>query len=131
MIYLTGDSLSFNEVNHVVFHHEQVKVDQEAIQRVDANRKTVETKINNKQTMYGINTGFGKFSDVIIEDDDLATLQLNLIRSHACGVGEPFSEPISRAMMLLRANTLLRGYSGVQIGRASCRERGRSRGIWC
>ncbi|HLR74465.1 MAG TPA: histidine ammonia-lyase, partial [Virgibacillus sp.] len=114
MIYLTGDSLSFNEVNHVVFHHEQVKVDQEAIQRVDANRKTVETKINNKQTMYGINTGFGKFSDVIIEDDDLATLQLNLIRSHACGVGEPFSEPISRAMMLLRANTLLRGYSGVR-----------------
>lgn len=114
MIYLTGDSLSFNEVNHVVFHHEQVKVDPEAIQRVAANRKTVETKLDNKQTMYGINTGFGKFSDVIIEDDDLATLQLNLIRSHACGVGEPFAEPISRAMMLLRANTLLRGYSGVR-----------------
>ena len=114
MIYLTGDSLSFNEVNHVVFHHEQVKVDPEAIQRVAANRETVETKLDNKQTMYGINTGFGKFSDVIIEDDDLATLQLNLIRSHACGVGEPFAEPISRAMMLLRANTLLRGYSGVR-----------------
>src|SRR5690625_2501205 len=62
--------------------------------------------------MYGINTGFGKFSDVIIEKADL---QLNLIRSHACGIGEPLSEAISRTMMLLRANTLLRGYSGVRL----------------
>src|SRR5690625_2701328 len=65
--------------------------------------------------MYGINTGFGKFSDVIIAEKDLADLQLNLIRSHACGVGEPFSEAISRTMMLLRANTLLRGYSGARV----------------
>lgn len=115
MITLTGHSLTFSEVDRVVNHLETVTIAEEAVKRVKENRHVVEEKIAAKQTMYGINTGFGKFSDVIIEDDDLGDLQLNLIRSHACGVGAPFSESISRAMMLLRANTLLRGYSGARI----------------
>src|SRR5690625_6969058 len=115
MVILTGSTLTFQEVDRVVNHFEKVKIDEAAIKRVEANRKVVEEKIAAKQTMYGINTGFGKFSDVIIAEKDLADLQLNLIRSHACGVGEPFSEAISRTMMLLRANTLLRGYSGARV----------------
>src|SRR5690625_2006673 len=115
MITLTGHSLTFSEVDRVVNHLETVTIAEEAVKRVKENRHVVEEKIAAKQTMYGINTGFGKFSDVIIEDDDLGDLQLNLIRSHACGVGEPFSESISRAMMLLRANTLLKGFSGARL----------------
>src|SRR5690625_701528 len=115
MVILTGSTLTFQEVDRVVNHFEKVKIDEAAIKRVEANRKVVEGKISEKQTMYGINTGFGKFSDVIIDEKDLTDLQLNLIRSHACGVGEPFSESISRAMMLLRANTLLKGYSGARL----------------
>ncbi|HLS20879.1 MAG TPA: histidine ammonia-lyase [Bacillota bacterium] len=115
MITLTGYSLTFQDVDRVVNRLENVAIDEAAIKRVVENRKVVEEKIAAKQTMYGINTGFGKFSDVIIAEKDLADLQLNLIRSHACGVGEPFSEAISRTMMLLRANTLLRGYSGARV----------------
>ncbi len=66
------------------------------------------------KTVYGINTGFGKFSDVIINEEDVEDLQLNLIRSHACGVGDFFPEVVSRAMMVLRLNALLKGYSGVR-----------------
>jgi histidine ammonia-lyase len=63
--------------------------------------------------VYGITTGFGKFSDVLIKSEYVEELQLNLIHSHACWVGEKFPEMVSRAMLLLRANTLLKGYSGV------------------
>ena len=66
------------------------------------------------ETVYGVNTGFGKLADVRIPADRLAQLQTNLVRSHACGVGEPLSEAESRAMLLLRANVLAKGHSGVR-----------------
>ncbi|UJL46089.1 histidine ammonia-lyase [Virgibacillus sp. NKC19-16] len=114
MVILTGKTLTLEEVERVVFRNEPVTLADQALAGVQANRKTIEAMLDNKQTMYGINTGFGKFSDVIIEDKDLDDLQLNLIHSHASGVGEPFSDKISRAMLLLRANALLQGYSGVR-----------------
>lgn len=114
MIILTGGDLSLEEVRRVVFDKEQIALADETKQRINDNRNTVETMLKQKKTMYGINTGFGKFSDVVIEDKDLDELQLNLIHSHACGVGEPFSEKISRTMLLLRANALIQGYSGVR-----------------
>ena len=65
--------------------------------------------------VYGVNTGFGKLSEVHIERGDLRQLQLNLVRSHACGIGRPLSEPEVRAMMLLRANVLALGFSGIRL----------------
>ena len=67
------------------------------------------------KTVYGITTGFGKFSDVHIDRKHVEELQIHLIRSHACGVGEAFSEEVSRAMLLLRANALIKGHSGVRL----------------
>lgn len=114
MVILTGKSLTFAEIKRVVWKKEFVAVHPEAIEKIKENRKTVERMIAGEKTMYGINTGFGKFSDVIINDTNLDELQLNLIRSHACGVGDVFSEEFSRTMLLLRANALARGYSGVR-----------------
>lgn len=70
--------------------------------------------LDRHEVVYGINTGFGRLADVRISDDDLRRLQLNLVRSHAVGVGEPLSEPETRAMMLLRANVLAQGRSGAR-----------------
>ena len=114
MIHLTGRDLTFEEVNRVVFKREKVILSHGTTAVLEANRNTVEALLREKKTMYGINTGFGKFSDVIIGDKDLDELQLNLIHSHACGIGGPFSEEISRTMLLLRANALSQGFSGVR-----------------
>ena len=67
------------------------------------------------QVVYGVTTGFGNFADVVIPVDRLRELQLNLIRSHAAGVGEPLGQAETRALMLLRANVLAKGYSGVRL----------------
>lgn len=114
MFTLTGENLHLADVKQVIYHHKQVQLSDDTKRKIDHNRKTVENMITDKSTMYGINTGFGKFSDVVIEEKDLAKLQLNLIYSHACGVGAPFSEKISRTMLLLRANALSQGYSGIR-----------------
>src|SRR5690625_4026589 len=95
MIQLTGEHLTLKEVEQVVFQKEKVCLSEQALQNDQENRKVVEKMIHKEEIMYGINTGFGKFSDVIIKNEDVNELQLNLIRSHACG----------------------------EIGRASCRER--------
>lgn len=85
-----------------------------AIAAMEKSRAYVEQLIADKKVVYGITTGFGRFSDVVIETDDVGQLQLNLIRSHACGLGEPLSREETRALMLLRANALASGYSGVR-----------------
>ncbi len=111
---LTGSNLDLEKVKQIVTGFETVTISKESLEEVKKSRKAVEDYLDQHQVIYGINTGFGKFSDVEIEDGDLDELQLNLIHSHACGVGEPFSEQVSRAMILLRANALLKGYSGVR-----------------
>ncbi|RFB18821.1 histidine ammonia-lyase [Bacillus sp. HNG] len=112
MVELTGQSLTLEQVKRICYDFEQVTISKQSLQKVEQSRKAVEKIVTDKKTIYGINTGFGKFSDVIIADDDVNDLQLNLIRSHACGVGEPFPEVVSRAMVLLRLNALLKGFSG-------------------
>ncbi|PYJ49265.1 MAG: histidine ammonia-lyase, partial [Verrucomicrobia bacterium] len=82
--------------------------------RILASRKVVEDIIARGTVVYGVSTGFGKLSDVRIRHDDLGELQLNLVRSHACGIGNPLSEPEVRAMTLLRANVLTLGLSGIR-----------------
>jgi len=114
MVVLTGQSLTFDDIKRVVWNYERVSIHPDAMQKVKENRQLVEKMISQQKTIYGINTGFGKLSDVTIHDQNLDELQFNLIRSHACGVGERFPEEISRTMLLLRTNTLVRGYSGVR-----------------
>ncbi len=114
MITLEGHSLALDDVKHVLYDQEKVQASKESWECVSKSRQAVENVVNEGKTVYGINTGFGKMSDVLIEKGDVEELQLNLIRSHACGVGEPFPEIVSRAMVLLRANALLKGYSGVR-----------------
>lgn len=114
MIALTGNNLTLSQLKKILYTSEPVQASKESLTKVKNSRKAVEEIVNQEKTVYGINTGFGKLSDVRIDKNDVETLQLNLIHSHACGVGEPFPEVVSRAMLLLRANALLKGYSGVR-----------------
>lgn len=99
----------------ILYQHEQIIIDDCAKENVVKSRKVVERIVEAGQTVYGINTGFGKFSDVSINESDVHALQLHLIRSHACGIGEPFEEVVSRAMVVLRLNALLKGFSGIRL----------------
>lgn len=114
MIILDGKSLTLEDLKKILYHKSFIKASEESMSRVRENRKIVEKIIEEKRVVYGINTGFGKFSDVLIDSKDTKKLQKNLIYSHACGVGEPFPEVVSRAMIALRANALLKGHSGVR-----------------
>lgn len=111
---LNGNELTIEDVKRIVYENESVTLETNQLEKVKQSRTFVEEILSTEQTMYGINTGFGHLANVTINPSDLETLQLNLIHSHACGVGEPFSEEISRAMVLLRANALMKGNSGVR-----------------
>ena len=112
MLELDGQNLSLAQVAAVARGQEQVTLSPAARARVEKSRKIVEQIVDEGRTVYGVNTGFGKLSDVHIEKSQLRELQLNLVRSHSCGVGAPLSEAESRAMLLLRANVLAQGFSG-------------------
>jgi len=114
MLELNGQSLTLQQIFHVATRRENVSLSHSARERVDAARRVVEQIVNEGRTVYGVNTGFGKLSDVSIEKGELRQLQLNLVRSHACGLGSPLSEPEARAMLLLRANVLAAGFSGAR-----------------
>jgi histidine ammonia-lyase len=112
---LDGRSLTVAEVVRVARQPGvRVTVDPTARQALSRSRQLVEQAVATGQTMYGINTGFGKLANVRIASDQLDQLQINLIRSHAAGVGRPLPAAVVRAVMLLRANVLLRPTSGVR-----------------
>lgn len=114
-VMIDGESLTIEDVVQVARHNEPVILDDEAIPRIKSSRAVVETAIKEGEVVYGVNTGFGDLSDVPVNKVDLARLQVNLIRSHSAGVGPPFSKEVVRGMMLLRANALAKGYSGVRV----------------
>ncbi|QQK79275.1 histidine ammonia-lyase [Salicibibacter cibi] len=114
MLILDGESLNLEGMKKLLYEKERLTVSVHSLKKVEESRKAVEKIVAESKIVYGINTGFGKFSDVLIEKKDVETLQCNLIQSHACGVGEPFPEVVSRAMLILRTNALLKGYSGVR-----------------
>ncbi|MBG9543822.1 histidine ammonia-lyase [Cytobacillus firmus] len=114
VVTLNGNTLTLSEVKRVLFEGVKAAASVESMLRVKNSHEAVRRIVSEEKVIYGINTGFGKFSDVRIDQGDVEDLQLNLIRSHACGVGEPFPESVSRAMLLLRANALLKGFSGVR-----------------
>ena len=114
MIELSGRPLTLDQIAAVSHDLERVSLTPEAIAKMAESRAVIERIVAQHLPVYGVNTGFGRLSDVKIPDEDLSQLQLNLVRSHACGVGEPLSEAETRAMMLLRANVLACGFSGAR-----------------
>ncbi|SDN38789.1 histidine ammonia-lyase [Fictibacillus solisalsi] len=114
MVILTGNTLTLEETKRIMKDGEQVAACKKSMERVGKSRSAVERIVDQGEVIYGITTGFGKLSDVYIAPEDTEKLQMNLIRSHACGVGEPFPEEVSRLMLVLRANALLKGYSGIR-----------------
>src|SRR5271154_2324678 len=113
-IALSGNELTFEQLHAVAVAGELVSLAPLASERMTASRAVVERLVASGATAYGINTGFGKLASVRISTEQVKQLQLNLVRSHVCGVGAPLSEAESRAMMLLRANALAKGLSGVR-----------------
>src|ERR1700676_2589915 len=113
-VILTGNDLSFEQLRAVALQHDSVSLHPSAIERMKASRAVVDKLVASGATAYGINTGFGKLASVRISTEQVAQLQINLVRSHACGVGDPLSEGETRAMMLLRANALAKGLSGIR-----------------
>jgi histidine ammonia-lyase len=108
-VVLTGNDLTFSQLYSVALDRAP-----DAIARMNASRAVVEKLLADGHTAYGINTGFGKLASVRISPEQVHQLQLNLVRSHACGVGALLSESETRAMMLLRANALAKGLSGIR-----------------
>ena len=115
IVILTGEDLSLYDIHIVCCHDVPVALSEEAKERILTSRKTVDDLVAEGKTVYGITTGFGKFSDVCISQDECKLLQKNLIITHAVGAGEPFSREVSRGIMLLRVNNLAKGYSGARL----------------
>jgi histidine ammonia-lyase len=113
-IQLDGNHLTLEQIKDVLDNAERIEISEDAWKKVEESRKVVERNVAQGNVVYGVTTGFGKFSDTTISLKDVEDLQLNLIRSHACAVGEPLPEKVSRAMLLLRANALAKGYSGIR-----------------
>jgi histidine ammonia-lyase len=114
-IKLNGNSLSIKDVVAVARSGARVILSDEAKKNIKKSRIWVEKAVLENKVMYGITTGFGAFKTIAINEDQTSELQLNLIRSHASGVGEAFPLDICRAIMLLRINSLAKGYSGVRL----------------
>jgi len=114
-VEISGCSISLAQLNAVATGNERIELTDESRDRIRKSRAVVEKILEQGQVVYGISTGFGKLSDVKIEPDALRQLQLNLVRSHSCGIGQPLSIPEVRAMIFLRANVLALGFSGVRL----------------
>jgi histidine ammonia-lyase len=113
-VILTGNDLTFDQLYAVALRNEEVSLAPNAVARMKASRAVVDRLVAANETAYGINTGFGKLASVRISAEQVRQLQINLVRSHVCGVGTPLSSAEVRAMMLLRANALAKGLSGVR-----------------
>ena len=114
VLQLDGEHLTIDKIKDFLGNSEStIEITADAYKRVDASRRVVENIIAEEKTIYGITTGFGLFCDVLISKEKVEDLQINLIRSHACGVGKPFGEPEALLMMVFRLNTMLKGHSGV------------------
>ena len=113
-LHINGNDLTLDAVREVAVERRPVLLDPDAREAVDRARAVVDALVANNKVSYAITTGVGKLSDARIAGDQIRELQTNLVRSHSVGVGEPLSIAETRAMMLLRANSLSKGYSGVR-----------------
>src|SRR5437764_1261439 len=113
-LHINGNDLSFDELRQVVYERRAVLLSPDAREAVERARDVIEARIDDPQPVYAINTGVGKLSDVRIAPEQTRALQVNLLRSHAVGVGRALTEQETRGMMLLRANSLAKGNSGIR-----------------
>jgi histidine ammonia-lyase len=114
-VSIDGNSLTLNDVIEVARQNRKVKLTEEALEKVKASRAVVDEIVDKEEVVYGITTGFGELSTVYISKDKTEDLQKNLIFSHSCAVGEAFEEDVVRTVMLLRANALAKGVSGIRL----------------
>ncbi len=117
-IVLDGNSLTFAQVLAVAYGEPstpRVRLNEDARRHVQRSADAVQQLLKEGVVAYGITTGFGAFKDKVIHPDEVKQLQYNILVSHAVGVGEPFDIPTTRAIMLIRANTLAKGYSGIRL----------------
>ncbi len=117
-IILDGENLTFEQVLAVAFgkpNAPRVKLSENAEAQVNRSANAVQKLLDRGEIAYGITTGFGAFKDKIISRKEVEILQRNIVVSHAVGVGKPFDIPTTRAIMLIRANTLARGFSGIRL----------------
>ena len=114
-ILITGHTLTLEELAAVCRDNAPVALAPEAKQRILESRQVVDMLVDEAAVVYGITTGFGKFSDVIITQDECRQLQRNLIVTHAVGAGDPFPRDVARGIMLLRVNNLAKGFSGTRL----------------
>lgn len=116
IVVLNGKQLTIAEVIRVAWRGAKVCISPESYQKVQKSRDFIQRQVEERKIIYGVTTGFGANASKVIDDYEVAkTLQKNLLLSHACGVGKPFDIEIVRAIMLIRLNTLLAGYSGVKV----------------
>jgi len=115
LIYLDGNSLTLEQLYKVSHEDYNIALTKEAVARVNICRQFVDRILAENRVVYGLTTGFGKFSTIKIPKDQIDQLQENLILSHATGVGQPLSIPEVRAIMLLRINVLAKGHSGIRL----------------
>ncbi|HEX7041940.1 MAG TPA: histidine ammonia-lyase [Patescibacteria group bacterium] len=113
-VIITGKDLTIEQIKAVARDYAEVVIGKEAYEKSEASYAVLKKQIDEKVKIYGVTTGFGEFSQVFINPDKAAQLQMNLVRSHSTGVGDPTKEDITRATMLIRANYLASGLSGAR-----------------
>ena len=113
---IKDNNISFEDVFTIINKNLKISLNDDIVEKVTKSRNTFDEKIKNSdQKFYGINTGFGDLHNVKIKDDQLGLLQENLIKSHACGVGNSVDSKIVKLMLLLKIISLTKGYSGIKI----------------
>ncbi|MGM0397249.1 MAG: histidine ammonia-lyase [Bacillota bacterium] len=113
-VIVDGNSLTLEDFIRIVRGGFHIELSNEARKKVEKARDFVDKLVKEEKVVYGITTGFGKFSDVVISHEEIKSLQKNLIMSHSCGVGNPLHEEASKGIMVLRINALAKGYSGIR-----------------
>ncbi|RLD18964.1 MAG: histidine ammonia-lyase [Caldiserica bacterium] len=111
---ISGEKLSLEEIESVADNFEEVQLTEEVLNKINASSEYIEEIVKKGKIIYGVTTGFGKLYDRVISEQDIAKLQENLLKSHASGIGDPLSEREVRAAIVVRANSLARGYSGIR-----------------
>jgi len=115
VVYLNGDTLSLEDFMSLENPSVTVCLTEEIRTRISEGRRVVDEILTGQKLVYGINTGFGLFSNVAIPKDELSRLQVNLIRSHSAGIGEPLTPARARRILALRINVLAKGRSGIRL----------------
>src|SRR5258708_30123757 len=114
MVYLDGMSLTLEDVAVVAEKAELVQIAPAALVRMEASRRRVDAAMSGTTPVYALNTGVGLLANIRLDETEIEAMQVNLIRSHCCGVGSPLPTSVVRGMMLIRANVLAKGLSGIR-----------------